>query len=647
MQQRPLFLNQDMANIPESKKQSVSFDKALGQPKGLPPTFPPFPAAPHGVNIIPFEDFTPYGYKRLTTETGEEIEVDALGGLPTVKVLSDEEVIQRNKDRKRRRNAGQSADATGRIVPWWEEWEEGENSRTMSEPIELGKSLIDRVHQATDDFRVGRTWPPIALGVRTLWDHFRLYIGLLSSLPIYRKVKKSKGATDMSYEGGGASDNDDAPKAKQINLNIIQDPLEQIAHPGKQLEPNEGEADIMACLLETFLEDMEKSIKVFMSSYMRDRGLIWSERNLFTAPTVLHFFLRFMQRNGVFAGFETHTENLNRAVAVAELAIKELPSTARVARVLPGMFDAACKECWGYKGSLSMYISATLDSEDECTTDTPASSAVGAFEEALKADNAEIVSSDVVLDSLVAKEVLDDTFGADDGVNVSPPPVDDPWAAAITAGQNTTASWTDVKVDSLFTFLGPTQLPLTHTTGVVEFSTRKVKEIILPEAISSIPDAPSTAVEQALGSRFARIVMEPWVRTPTDELLDIVRPVITSSSRGAVIKDPFADDIDVSDTHSPSDAYNPCRDDLTILIEPTSVDCFHVGLGLCGTWVQMARCEDVESSVTATDQDTPHVSKHPRDCFWYLEDVVSIFPSFYTESEVEIDLGQTSDNDDL
>lgn len=591
----------------------------------------------------------PYGYKRLRTEAGEEIEVDALGGLPTVKVLSEEEVVQRNKDRKRRRNAGQSTDATGRIVPWWEEWEEGENSRTTSEPIELRKSLIDRVHQAADDFRIGRTWPPISSGVRTLWDHFRLYIGLLSSLPIYRKVKKSKGNTDMTCEGGGdASDNDDSPQAKQVNVNIIQDPLEQIAHPGKQLEPNEGEVDIMARLLETFLEDMEKSIKVFMSSYMRDKGLIWSERNLFIAPTVLHFFLRFMQRNGVLAGFEIHSENLNRAVAVAELAIRELPLTARVARVLPGMFDAACKECWGYKGSLSMYISTTLDSEDGCTsTDTPASSAVGTFEEALKVDHAEIVSSDVVLDSLMAKEVLDDTFGADDGVNVSPAPADDPWAAAITAGQNTTVSWTDVKVDSLLTFLGPTQLPLTHTAGVVEFSTRKVKEIVLPEAIDSIPDTSSAAIEQELGSRFARVVLEPWVRTSTDELLDIMRPIITSSSRGAAIKDPFADIIDVSDVHSHSNAYNPCRDDLTILIDPSSVDCLHVGLGLCGTWVQMARCEDVESSITPMDQGNPRVSKHPRDCFWYLEDVVSIFPSFYTESEVEIDLGQTTDNDDL
>lgn len=636
-----------MAINPEFKNQSVSFKKTSG-PKDLTPTFPPFPAVPHGVTIIPFKDFTPYGYKRLKTETGEEIEVDALGGLPTVKVLSDEEVVQRNKDRKRRRNAGQSADATGRIVPWWEEWEEGENSRTTSEPIELRGSLVNRVHQAADDFRIGRTWPPISSGVRTLWDHFRLYIGLLSSLPIYRKVKRSKGNTDMTCEGDGdASDNDDAPKAKQINLNIVQDPLEQIAHPGKQLEPNEGQADIMARLLETFLEDMEKSIKVFMSSYMRDKGLIWSERNLFIAPTVLHFFLRFMQRNKVFVGFETHTENLDRAVVVAELAIRELPLTARVARVLPGMFDAACKECWGYQGSLSMYISTTLDSEDGCTSiDIPASSAVGTFEEALKADHAEIVSSDVVLDSLMAKEVLDDTFGADDVVNVSPP-ADDPWAAAITAGQNTTVSWTDVKVDSLLTFLGPTRLPLTHAVGVVEFSTRKVKEIMLPEVIDSIPDTPSAAIEHELGSRFARVVLEPWVRTPTDELLDIMRPVITSSSRGAVIKDPFADTIDVSDAHSPSDAYNPCRDDLTILIDPASVDCFHVGLGLCGTWVQIARCEDVESSITPIDQGTPHASKHPRDCFWYLEDVVSIFPSFYTESEVEIDLGQTTDNDDL
>jgi hypothetical protein len=352
-----------------------------------------------------------------------------------------------------------------------------------------------------------------------------------------------------------------------------------------------------------------------------------SERNLFIAPTVLHFFLRFMLRNGVFAGSEARIDNLNRALAVAEVAIKEFPLTAKVARILPSGFDLACKECWGSKGNLSMYISGTV---------TSTSSAVSTFEEALKADHVEVVPSDIVLDSLMAKEVLDDTFGVEDAVNVAPPPVDDPWAAAITTG-HTTTSWADIKVDSLLTFLGPTRLPLTHTTGVVEFSTRKVKEIIPPETIRSTPDAPSAAVEQELGSRFARVVMEPWVRTPTDELVDIVKPIITSSSRGAIVEDPFAEGLDVVD------AYNACRDDLTVLLEPESVDYFHVGLGLCGTWVQIARCEDVES--LSADQDTPHVSKHPRDCFWYLEDVASIFPCFYTESEVGVELGETSDND--
>jgi hypothetical protein len=137
---------------------------------------------------------------------------------------------------------------------------------------------------------------------------FRLYIqvGFLSSLPIYRKVKKSKGNTDMTYEDGGdASDNDDTPKAKQVNLNIIQDPLEQIAHPGKQLEPNEWEADIMARLLETFFEYMEKSVKVFMSSYMRDKGLIWQVGPL---PYLLTCCLVFTGHAGRNATFSLHPQ---------------------------------------------------------------------------------------------------------------------------------------------------------------------------------------------------------------------------------------------------------------------------------------------------------------------------------------------------
>lgn len=79
----------------------------------------------------------------------------------------------------------------------------------------------------------------------------------------------------MFHEGDGDASDDNAPKAKQINSDIVQDPLEQIAHPGKQLVPSEEEADLKSRLLESFIDDIEKSIKVFMSSYMRDKGLIW------------------------------------------------------------------------------------------------------------------------------------------------------------------------------------------------------------------------------------------------------------------------------------------------------------------------------------------------------------------------------------
>jgi len=120
----------------ESKKQSMSSNK-VPVLDTFPLRFPPFPVVLHSATIIPFQDFVPYGYKRVKLETGEEIEVDALAGLPTVKVLSEEEVARIIKDRKKRRNAGQSTDSTGRIVPWWEEWEEGENLRKTREPIDL------------------------------------------------------------------------------------------------------------------------------------------------------------------------------------------------------------------------------------------------------------------------------------------------------------------------------------------------------------------------------------------------------------------------------------------------------------------------------------------------------------------------------
>lgn len=106
---------------------------------------------------------------------------------------------------------------------------------------------------------------------------FRLYIGLISSIPIYKRVKNSrKGQVDGPNNGDEASDEeDDVPRAKQTKVVVVQDYLEQSALPGKQLEPSPDGSAAEAQRLRAFLDDIEKTVRVFLSSYMRDTGLIW------------------------------------------------------------------------------------------------------------------------------------------------------------------------------------------------------------------------------------------------------------------------------------------------------------------------------------------------------------------------------------
>lgn len=106
---------------------------------------------------------------------------------------------------------------------------------------------------------------------------FRLYIGLVSSIPVYKKVKnKRKGQVDGPNNGEEASEEEgDVPKAKQTKVVVVQDHLEPRALPGKQLEPGSDKSTVEAQRLRVFLDDMEKSVKVFLSSYLRDTGMIW------------------------------------------------------------------------------------------------------------------------------------------------------------------------------------------------------------------------------------------------------------------------------------------------------------------------------------------------------------------------------------
>jgi hypothetical protein len=98
-------------------------------------TFPPFPKPPPGVTLIPFKDFRARGIQLFAEVVGgqneEDIELDGLG-IPTVELRvkhSTDECKSNTRKRKRKKKTAAAEGAPARKVPWYEEWEEGEDLR--------------------------------------------------------------------------------------------------------------------------------------------------------------------------------------------------------------------------------------------------------------------------------------------------------------------------------------------------------------------------------------------------------------------------------------------------------------------------------------------------------------------------------------
>ena len=216
------------------------------------------------------------------------------------------------------------------------------------------------------------------------------------------------------------------------------------------------------------------------------------------------------------------------------------------------------------------------------------------------------------------------------------------------------AGWADANPSwncdpmSLLSLLGPSAFPLTHTTGIVECSTRRVVSVQYPpghphgaapapvqdslaststmgEASEGLGWTPSASgVEAELNARFAKVVLEPWGR----EEGDISGPEIWETSRGPVI-DPKKGPQNVATSRKP---HNPLADSITLLVVPSFAETLALvpGLGLGGMWIEIASQKrgGRAEGPAEVDVDTP-------GRFWYHEDVTGIFPSFYTPREKE------------
>ncbi|KAG1735457.1 hypothetical protein EDB19DRAFT_1724597 [Suillus lakei] len=646
-------------------------------------TFPPFPKPPPGVTLIPFKDFRARGIQLFAEVVGglneEDMELDALG-IPTVELrvkhLTDE-CKSNTRKRKRKKKTAAVDGAPARKVPWYEEWEEGEDLRITKGKFDSNISHVDRLFHAANDFRVNRTWPPITAGVGQLWDQFRLYVGLLVNPTVYRKPSKDGEADDDDDDSDGPSNihintedtsgpvpptNDPARSAYSVELDDRDDDEGTMQAHKSDLEEQREEKLIV------FLNNPEKSVTIFLSSHMREQGLIWSERNLVNAPHLLSFFLNFVLRNRVLPK-ASHERGIRSALDIVELAKKELPLTYKIGQALPDVFSDGCKECFGRKGGIEWCLDDGRKVDD---LPAPVDATItvidqhGAETEIVLPDTEETALKDAIEDNVDMEiQVTDmrttaptqqtplpagggatgdtegwgsvgsDTWGAiGDGGKWGPADDNDEWGADSAplsfAPEVTEPSWLSPP-PSLTSLLGPTSFPLTHSTGIVESSTRRIRAIHPPpKDKAKIKGDTAEMVEDELERRFARVVMSPWGR----EESDIPKPSIRKTSRGAVVMPDG--EVEGSGSGKP---HNPYEDDIVLVVEPAALDTLSLGMGLGGLWVQIVRGE------MEADDEAPKKSnakrgkkgKGPLDelsgNYWYLEELMGIFPSYFMSRE--------------
>lgn len=134
-------------------------------------------------------------------------------------------------------------------------------------------------------------------------------------------------------------------------------------------------------------------------------------------------------------------------------------------------------------------------------------------------------------------------------------------------------------------------------TGLVERSTRRIRTVLSP----------------TLGAKFAKVILDPWIYSEEEATAEFRPPVVTLRSTTSRL------DGEVD--------HQPYRDPIVLLVDPSLVPLFCEGMGLCGTWVQQL-CE-----------------KESERC-WYVECLMAVFPSFYTEGERRVDVAEDECEDD-
>ncbi|KAJ7062719.1 hypothetical protein C8F01DRAFT_1082355 [Mycena amicta] len=548
----------------------------------------PFPEIPAGVTIVPFKDFVECGIRvpaLVDSEWSEtqqhDVERDGLG-MPTIPLRAkhDTDVSKTIPNKKRTPREWAASRPTFR-KEWWQDWTDGEDLRNHG-PYNPNDPTIDRFHQAASDFQKYRKFPPYSTKVQYMWEQsssnifqFKIFSGLLGTTPVWHNVSE-KPLGENSDDDVESDFEDEQPKRQNQNgpggdKRFPPRPRPRAPYElfGKRPTIVHDNDEIKALLdaaraqkdqrARTFLEDPGKHIQVFLSSYMRNEGLAWEDRHLDNAPHLLRFVVDYLLRNNVFAPEPEAHRSLRECLPVIDKAITELPLTAQLAKVFPDDFSLACRDLWGRKSivvvaelMLPTIDRITLDGEDE-----------------------------------VPKEGEIDANDNDNDPSAFTPLPNDDWAAdsASATDADPNATWVAhaAPVASLFARLGPTALPLTHEPGVVELSQWRTL--------------------QDLG--LWGVVLEPWIGWAGDEN-ESENQHNSDYARPSLLGSPFT---------PAATMHDPLKSRITLLVNTSVRRKLLVGMGLGGTWVQLARVADEGAQ--------------GEEALWYCDDLNMVLPSYW------------------
>ncbi|KAI0259717.1 hypothetical protein BC834DRAFT_974045 [Gloeopeniophorella convolvens] len=595
--------------------------------------FPPFPRAPDGVQLIPFSQFKPSGI-RVPIDDDDDFgpERDGLGILTVPLRVKHAADNADKKKRKKKKGGAPQVQVVEKPKTWWETWEELEEIRANSYNINM--PAVDRLSQAGADFKSGRPWPASSLGVHNMWDLFRIYIGLLQQPTITAKdaiLDAEVGLDDVD------TDSDDADEG-----------LGGLSGDG---------------LMERFLNDPEQSVKVFFSSYFRERGFIWSEPRCIAMPILVSFFLRYLIRSRVFPEPE-YERPIKRALEIVEIARVQLPDTWKMGRALPDAFSSGCRNVWGSKQP--PWIPSVQTDAPRSSTDEPEAKRQKLDADAQDVPGATNAQGKVATDapsggwgssapdaradggwgSAATEAPPGDGWGSTDApengegwgnaaaewdpadANVAPAHVDDPlppiWDPSLVEAP---ATW-DLEPTTLLPLMGPTMFPLTHVPGVVEQSTRRIVRVEPPSQPRILAQGASAAeaVEEELAQRFAKLVLAPWERLDPRAYAagsDVLPPTVLETSRGATT---------LEEADEAPGVHRPWKDEISVLVEPKWTEILIPGMGLGAIWIELVR--DTEAGGAEKKKSKGKKKDVPK--YWYMEQLVHQLPSYYIDELEEL-----------